>query len=113
MRSIVILRPAEDATLAQFNALLVEEEKVLWSYMTDGKVRNISYADQAPATVVLEFETTDISEVHALTQAFPLVKAGLLVPEVLGLSHYQGLAALFDTGHGIAPQLPASWRQAA
>lgn len=113
MRSIVILRPTEGATLDQFQALLVEEEKVFWAYLADGIVRGISYADQAPATIVLEFETAMAAEARALTEAFPLVKAGLLSVEVLGLSPYQGLAALFDPAHGIAPQLPAAWAPAA
>lgn len=110
MRVLVILRPKEGVTLDQFVPLLEAEEKVLWKYLSEGHVRSISYAQDIPGTIVLDFESEDASQAERLASDFPLVQAGLFDTEVISLAPYQGLATLFDGSHGISMKLPSAWQ---
>ena len=99
-------------TLDRFLPLIVEEERKLWAYLSNGSCRAINYDAEKPGVIVLDFEVADGAEAARLTGDFPLVKADLFEVEVLPLAPYQGLAALFSPDHGIAPRLPAFWQAA-
>ncbi|MEM6558691.1 MAG: hypothetical protein AAF219_03320 [Myxococcota bacterium] len=110
MQTMVILSPKPTTTLDAFGPLLVEEEKKLWEYQTQGQCRSIHYHGAKPGHIVLQFETSDIAEAERLVQGFPFVKAGLFDVEIIPLVPYQGLAALFGEEHSIEVRLPDSWR---
>jgi hypothetical protein len=102
MKIIVILRSTPSATLDQILAVLPEEEKRVWSYLGDGRLRAMHYNLAEEGSVVLEFEGQDVSEVKASVEAFPLLQQQLMQAQYLPLKPYTGLALLFDPRHGIA-----------
>ena len=111
MRTIVVLRPREGVTLADFQPHLLAEGKVLRSCPQSGSCRSIHHHAERPGVTVLEFET-DEEEARRLTDGFPIVRAGPFDAETPPLAPYAGLAALFAPEHGVEPALPAAWTAA-
>ena len=73
---------------------LQAEARALWDMLQAGTLRGIHFRDdRAAAVLILEAESTRQAET-ALAQ-LPLVKAGLIEFEVIGLRPYPGFARLF------------------
>jgi hypothetical protein len=108
MKTIVILKPAPTSTFDAIGAVLPQEERTLWAYLSTGECRSIHYIETLPGAVLLEFETATLDRPKQLVEAFPLVAGGLHLPEYHALAPYTGL---FDPKHGFAPNPPDAWER--
>jgi hypothetical protein len=76
-------------------ALLRAEARRVWELWQAGTVREVCFrADQHRAVLVLE--VADLDEAHRVLDGLPLVQAGLIRFEVIGLTPYPGFSRLFE-----------------
>jgi hypothetical protein len=91
---------AADAFLAKGR----EEAAALWALVQAGVVRETYFrTDRADAVLVLECR--DLDEARDHLSGLPMVRAGLIRFEIIGLRPYPGFARLFG---GEPPDAPAA-----
>jgi hypothetical protein len=110
VKTIVLLRPAPTTALKDIQAALIDEERALWRSHVAGEVREALYDLSLPGAIVLVLETAEAAAARATIEALPLVRRGLLEPQIIHTRPYDGFANLFATEHGFAQALPAEWR---
>jgi muconolactone delta-isomerase len=95
MKILALEKELPGATAEAFQLLLKDEARRLWELQQSGALRETSFrADRHSAVLVLE--CSDIEEAHRFLASLPLVKAGLIVFEVIPLEPYDGFARLFS-----------------
>jgi hypothetical protein len=94
MRVIALETETPDATAEAFRALAREEASGLWALVQAGVVRETYFrTDRADAVLLLECR--DLGEARDYLGRLPLVRAGLIRFELIGLRPYAGFARLF------------------
>jgi hypothetical protein len=97
MQHIVILRLDPGASEeAQARYRRAEVEKV-WDLTVSGTLRSIHFFSESGSNhgAVLNVETADRAGAETAARSLPMVAAGLLRAEILTLTPFTGLAALF------------------
>jgi len=100
MKVLAIERPVTGVAAHLFTAELGRAEaRRVWELQLDGLVREAYFrTDEASAVLVLE--CADVVAAQDVLESLPLVAAGLIRFEVLGLRAYPGFARLFESGEG-------------
>jgi len=95
MKVLAIERPVDGVSAERFTAELGRAEASrVWELQQAGSVREIYFrTDETSAILLLECEGVD--EARDMLDTLPLVAAGLIRFEVLGLRAYPGFARLF------------------
>ena len=106
MRILALETEAPGATEAAFLTLARDEATALWALVQAGVVRETYFrTDRADAVLVLECR--DLDEARDRLGTLPMVRAGLIRFELVGLRPYPGFARLFadaePPGHGGTP----------
>lgn len=94
MQFLAILKVKPDAPKEKLGPLMKPEAAHVWEMMTSGLLRSIHYI-KGPAGAVLFFEAVDEQEVEKNVMQLPMVEHGLLSVEILPLTPFTGVAALF------------------
>ena len=94
MKILALERELPDATAEQFRPLLKDEARRLWELTQSGLLRE-AYFHAEEHTAVLVLECADANEARRTLDALPLVRAGLIVFDILPLIPYDGFARLF------------------
>lgn len=80
-------------------ALLQAEARRAWELVQAGVIRELYFrADRHAAVLVLECASPE--EAHDVLATLPLVRAGLIIFEVIPLAPYPGFARLFESRDG-------------
>ena len=99
MQFLTILRPSANVQSEAFGALQVAEEQEVWRLYTSGILRAAHWsgtpADIANIRIVFTMEADVQGMIDAAIDGLPMVKAGLLVREVIPLSPWRALEVLF------------------
>lgn len=96
MQILAILNGAEGKAPETFLLYQHEEEQVVWRHWKNGLIRQMWFrTDRIGAVFIMEAES--VEAVRAILPEFPMVRDGLLVPELLPLKNFDGLEALFST----------------
>lgn len=98
MKILALLTPVAGKTGADFQPLMVAEEKAVWALYRAGTLREM-YFQPDPVIVSLVFEAGNPTEVDAALQSFPMVQAGLLEIQIVTLGPWMPLEALFEAAH--------------
>ena len=94
MQILAILNSAEGKSPEDFHPYQREEEQTVWRHWKAGLIRQMWFrTDRIGAVFVLEAESVEAA--RAVLPDFPMVRDGLLVPELLPLRNFDGLEALF------------------
>ena len=94
MKILAIDHEAPGVTPEQFKPHLQAETRQVLELMQADVLREIYFRqDQSGAVLVLE--CVDVQEAQTMLDTLPLVKAGLIDFEVIGLRPYPGFARLF------------------
>ena len=94
MRILALETEVPGATAEAFAALARDEATALWALVQAGVVRETHFRiDRADAVLVLECR--DLDDAHDHLGRLPLVRAGLIRFELIGLRPYPGFARLF------------------
>lgn len=94
MRVLAMESEPPQASSADFTAHLEAEARAVWDLTQTGCIREIYFrSDRPQAVILLEPETLEDAQ-RTLAQ-LPLVRAGLIEFEVIGLRPYPGFARLF------------------
>jgi hypothetical protein len=95
---ILALESASPASSPQaFAALAREEAAALWALVQSGVVRDTWFrSDRTDAVLLLECQDLEEARTHLAT--LPMVRAGLIDFELIGLRPYPGFARLFVPG---------------
>jgi len=94
MRILALEKEVPGASAGDNTALLRAEARAVWELMQSGIIREIHFRDdRSQAVILLEAEST--AQVHQVLAQLPLVKAGRIQFEVIGLRPYPGFARLF------------------
>ena len=95
MQHLIILRLKPEVTEEAQAKLRRAEVEAVWSLIASGTLRSIHFFSGEGRGAVLNMETPDRATAEAAVRSLPMVEAGLLHPEVLTLTPFTGLAALF------------------
>jgi hypothetical protein len=95
VKIMTVLTPKASADRAAFGPLLVPEEQVLWAWYKTGTLREW-YFQAEPVTITLIFEAPDAATVDRLLDTLPMIEAGLLDRQVIGLGPWLPLEVIFD-----------------
>jgi hypothetical protein len=94
MKILALENDVPGASTGDNTPLLQEEARAVWELMQSGAIREIHFReDRSQAVILLEVGST--VEAHEILAELPLVKAGLIEFEVIGLRPYPGFARLF------------------
>jgi hypothetical protein len=93
MKFLLLEKEIPGRKAVDFAPHLKAEAAHVWQLVQDGIVRETYFTDDHTAVLVLECASR--KEVDALIAGFPLVKAGLILFEVIALKPYDGFARLF------------------
>jgi hypothetical protein len=94
MRILALEKDVPGASAGDNSALLQDEARAVWELMQSGIIREIHFRDDhSQAVILLEAEST--AQAQAVLAQLPLVRAGLIEFEVIGLRPYPGFARLF------------------
>ena len=94
MKVLAIERDTPGAAVDQFAPLLKPEAIKVWELYQAGTIREMYFdRDRHAAVLMLECETVEAA--RQVLDALPLVKAGLIVFEIMPLVAYSGFARLF------------------
>lgn len=98
MRILALLTPAAGKNPADFDPLVVAEDKAAWAAYRAGTIREL-YFQPEPLTVSMVFEAESHAEVERALAAFPMVEAGLLNMSLVTQGPWVTLETLFDKAH--------------
>jgi hypothetical protein len=91
---LMIVRGNSTASPDRIAALGREESVCLWRAFTSGHVRTMHYI-AGHAGAVLMLEASNFAAAELLARSFPMVRAGLVDLELIGIEPYTGLERLF------------------
>ncbi|HEY9771729.1 MAG TPA: hypothetical protein V6C71_25075 [Coleofasciculaceae cyanobacterium] len=95
MQFLVIARVAEDTSPNKVFPYVKPEAEKVWKYYAANVVRSIHYiADMSGAVLILEAE--NLSTAEEIVAELPMAKNDILDFEILPLTPYTGLEALFS-----------------
>jgi len=94
MKIIAIEHETPGATAEQFAPLLEEEARQVWALQQDGVIRAAHFRVER-SEAVLELECAGVEAAREALESLPLVRAGLIRFELIGLRPYPGFARLF------------------
>jgi hypothetical protein len=94
MKILALEKDIPGAPAGDNTALLQDEARAVWELMHSGVIREIHFRDDRSQAVIL-LEAGGVAQAQALLAQLPLVKAGLIAFEVIGLRPYPGFARLF------------------
>jgi hypothetical protein len=95
MQHIAILRLKPEATEEAQTKHRQAEVRKIWDMTVSGTLRSINFFSGEGRGAVLHLETADLSEAQSIVRSLPMVEAGLLQAQILSLTPFTGLAALF------------------
>ena len=95
MQHLVILRLKAEATEEAQARLRRAEVETVWRLITSGTLRSIHFFSGEGRGAVMNLETPDRAAAEEAVRRLPMVEAGLLHPEILTMTPFTGLAALF------------------
>jgi hypothetical protein len=96
MKILALEKDIPGASAVDNAALLQDEARAVWELMHSGVIREIHFReDRSQAVILLEAEST--AQGQAVLGQLPLVKAGFIEFEVIGLRPYPGFARLFKS----------------
>jgi hypothetical protein len=90
---LAILRVRSNVTEEQQAALRRAEVEAVWELTKSGILRSIWFSDNPGAVLKIEAASRDDAAAHIA--ALPMVEADLLSADLLALSPFTGVAALF------------------
>jgi hypothetical protein len=94
MKILALEKDRPGVTSTDFSPHLQAEARAVWEMIQSGIIREIHFRDdRSQAVIILEAEST--GHARATLARLPLVSAGLIDFEVIGLRPYPGLARLF------------------
>ena len=94
MKILALERDLPGTTAESFEPHLEAEARAVWELMQAGVIREIHFRqDRSEAVILMEAGSTQQAK-EALA-GLPLVQAGLIEFEVIGLQPYPGFARLF------------------
>lgn len=96
MQYLAILKVQPGVPPEQLGALIQVEAAQVWQLQTAGIIRSIHYIE-GPVGAVLMLEAADRQQAEQHVRQLPMVASELLSVEILPLTPYTGLAALFAT----------------
>lgn len=97
MKILALERELPGAPPEKFQQLGRAEAQRVWELHQSGVIRELYFrADKPEAVLVLECET--LEEAAQVLLTLPLVKAGLIVFDLVPLRAYPGFARLFQEG---------------
>ncbi len=94
MKILALLKPANNTKPADFEVLMVEEERALWSAYVDGPVREM-YFQADPLVVSIAVEADSKSDVQSVLDTFPMVQAKLFDIELIARGAWRNFEVLF------------------
>jgi len=96
MKVLALEKDISGAASIENSAILQDEARAVWQLMQAGIIREIHFREhRSQAVIMLEVGST--AQAQEVLAQLPLVKAGLIEFEVIGLQPYPGLARLFRT----------------
>ena len=96
MKILALEKDVPGASGGDNTPLLQDEARAVWELMQSGIIREIHFRDdRSQAVILLEAEST--GQAQEVLAQLPLVKAGLIEFEVIGLRPYPGFARLFSS----------------
>jgi hypothetical protein len=99
VKHIVILRPAPDTPIEMLLDLQLTEEQAVWQLYVGDIIRAMYWsgdpANLATVKVVAELETADTAAAEAVVSGLPMIKAGVMIPEIIPLRPWKPLEILF------------------
>jgi hypothetical protein len=95
MQHIAILRLRPEASEQDQAQLRKAEVAKVWELLVADSVRTIHFFSGSGRGAVLHIEAPDQAQADALVRQLPMVAAGLLDVEILTLTPFSGLQALF------------------
>ena len=94
MQFLAVLKVKSDTPREKLGALMQPEAAQVWEMITSGALRSIHYI-KGPSGAVLMLEARDEEEAEKHIMELPMVEHGLLSVEILPLTPFTGIAALF------------------
>jgi len=94
MKILALEKEVSGAAAADDAALLQDEARSVWELMQSGVIREIHFRDDRSQAVIL-LETGSTAQAQEILAELPLVRAGLIEFETIGLRPYPGFARLF------------------
>lgn len=95
MQFLVILRLKPEVTEEAQVKLRRAEVEAVWRLIASGTLRSIHFFSGEGHGAVLNVEAPDRATADSAVSSLPMVEAGLLHPQILTLTPFTGLAALF------------------
>jgi hypothetical protein len=94
MQILALETERRPVSAAEYAPYLEDEARAVWNLAQGGVVREIYFRDDRPQAVIM-LEAVSLSEAQDILSRLPLVQAGLIEFEVVGLRPYPGYARLF------------------
>jgi hypothetical protein len=94
MKILAMEREVPGTAVEQFTPYLRAEALRVWELNKAEVLREIYFRKDRPAAVLI-LECADVEEAKKVLDTLPLVKAGLIVFEIIPLAPYPGYARLF------------------
>ena len=94
MRILALEKEVPGASAGNLTARLQEEARAVWELTQAGIIREIHFRDDRSQAVIM-LEANGTAQAEEVLAQLPLVKAGLIEFEVIGLLPYPGFARLF------------------
>ncbi len=94
MKVLALETDVQGVSALEFEPYLEAEAAAVWKLLQSGVCREI-YFREGPSQAVLILEVDGTAEAEAALARLPLVAAGLIEFEVIGLRPYPGLGRLF------------------
>ena len=94
MKILALERERPNVTPEQFSPHLRAEAARVWELHQLGVLREIYFSQERHAAVLM-LECVDGAEARQVLNTLPLVKAGLIIFEIIPLVPYSGFARLF------------------
>jgi len=94
MKILALEKDVPGASARDNSALLQDEARAVWELMQSGIIGDIHFRDDRSQAVIL-LEAGSAGQAREVLAQLPLVRAGLIEFEVIGLRAYPGFARLF------------------
>lgn len=94
MKILAMEKEIPNIEVGQFTDNLKEEARRVWQLYQDGVIREL-YFRQDKSDAVLILECSNIDEASRVINDLPLVKAGLIIFDLIPLIAYPGFSRLF------------------
>jgi muconolactone delta-isomerase len=94
LRIIALERERVDEGSRDYASHLEDEARAIWNLAQAGVIREIYFRDDRPQAIIV-LEADSVQEAQDILARLPLVQAGLIEFEVIGLRPYPGFDRLF------------------